>query len=91
MGFFAADSGTENIEGSITMKKRIYLAMLVACFALTATACSDRGAVVTDDTKAEKQQRVRKQKQEAPDLSQLTMWINILRWESTRGLFWITQ
>lgn len=37
------------------MKKRIYLAMLVACFALTATACSDRGAVVTDDTKAEKQ------------------------------------
>ena len=29
--------------------------MLVACFALTATACSDRGAVVTDDTKAEKQ------------------------------------
>lgn len=35
------------------MKKRIYLAMLVACFALTATACSDRGAVVTDDTKAE--------------------------------------
>lgn len=37
------------------MKKRIYLAMLVVCFALTATACSDRGAVVTDDTKAEKQ------------------------------------
>ena len=37
------------------MKKRIYLAMLVACVALTATACSDRGAVVTDDTKAEKQ------------------------------------
>ena len=37
------------------MKKRIYLAMLVACFALTATACSDGGAVVTDDTKAEKQ------------------------------------
>ena len=37
------------------MKKRIYLAMLVACFALTATACSDRGAVVPDDTKAEKQ------------------------------------
>lgn len=37
------------------MKKRIYLAMLVACFALTATACSDGGAVVTDDTKTEKQ------------------------------------
>ena len=36
------------------MKKRIYLAMLVACFALTATACSDGGAVVTDDTKTDK-------------------------------------
>ena len=36
------------------MKKRIYLAMLAACFALTASACGDGGAVITDNTKTEK-------------------------------------
>lgn len=36
------------------MKKKIYLAMLAACVALTASACSDGGAVVTDNTKTEK-------------------------------------
>ena len=35
------------------MKKRIYLAMLAACFALTASACGDSSAVITDNTKTE--------------------------------------
>lgn len=36
------------------MKKKIYLAMFVACFALTASACGDGAAVITDNTKTEK-------------------------------------
>ena len=36
------------------MKKRIYLAMFAACFALTASACGDGAAVITDNTKTEK-------------------------------------
>ena len=36
------------------MKKKIYLAMLAACFALTASACGDGAAVITDNTKTEK-------------------------------------
>ena len=32
------------------MKKKIYLAMLAVCFALTASACGDGGAVITDGT-----------------------------------------
>ena len=36
------------------MKKRMYLAMLAACFALTASACGDSSAVITDNTKTEK-------------------------------------
>ena len=35
------------------MKKKIYLAMLAVCFALTASACGDGGAVITDGTKTE--------------------------------------
>lgn len=35
------------------MKKKIYLAMFAACFALTASACGDGGAVITDNTKTE--------------------------------------
>ena len=35
------------------MKKKIYLAMLAVCFALTASACGDDGAVITDGTKTE--------------------------------------
>ncbi len=35
------------------MKKKIYLAMLAVCVVLTASACSDGGAVVTDNTKTE--------------------------------------
>ena len=31
----------------IIMKKKIYLAMLAVCFALTASACGDGGAVIT--------------------------------------------
>ena len=37
----------------IIMKKKIYLAMLAVCFALTASACGDGGAVITDGTKTE--------------------------------------
>ena len=37
------------------MKKKIYLAMIAVCFALTASACSDGGAIVTDNTKTEQQ------------------------------------
>ena len=36
------------------MKKKIYLAMFAACFALTASACGDGAAVITDNTKTEK-------------------------------------
>ena len=36
------------------MKKKIYLAMFAACFALTASACGDGTAVITDNTKTEK-------------------------------------
>ena len=36
------------------MKKKIYFAMLAACFALTASACGDGAAVITDNTKTEK-------------------------------------
>ena len=36
------------------MKKKIYLAMFAACFALTASACGDSAAVITDNTKTEK-------------------------------------
>lgn len=35
------------------MKKKIYFAMLAVCVALTASACSDGRAVVTDNTKTE--------------------------------------
>lgn len=35
------------------MKKKIYLAMLAVCFALTASACGNGGAVITDGTKTE--------------------------------------
>lgn len=35
------------------MKKKIYIAMLAVCVALTASACSGGGAVVTDGTKTE--------------------------------------
>ena len=35
------------------MKKKIYLAMLAVCFALTASACGDGGAVIADGTKKE--------------------------------------
>ena len=35
------------------MKKKIYLAMLAVCFELTASACGDGGAVITDGTKTE--------------------------------------
>ena len=35
------------------MKKKIYLVMLAVCFALTASACGDGGAVITDGTKTE--------------------------------------
>lgn len=38
----------------IIMKKKIYLAMFAACFALTASACGDGAAVITDNTKTEK-------------------------------------
>lgn len=36
------------------MKKKIYFAMFAACFALTASACGDGAAVITDNTKTEK-------------------------------------
>lgn len=36
------------------MKKKIYFAMLAACFAMTASACGDGAAVITDNTKTEK-------------------------------------
>lgn len=36
------------------MKKKICFAMLTVCMALTTSACSDGGAVVTDNTKTEK-------------------------------------
>ena len=35
------------------MKKKIYLAMLAVCFALTASACGDGAAVITEGTKTE--------------------------------------
>lgn len=53
MGFFKADSGTGNVEGSTIMKKKVCLAMFMACFALTASACGDNAAVITDNTKTE--------------------------------------
>lgn len=42
------------------MKKRIYLAMLAVCFALTASACGGNGAVITDNTEAEQKTEDRK-------------------------------
>ena len=42
------------------MKKKIYLAMIAVCFALTASACSDGGAIVTDNNTGTEQQKEEK-------------------------------
>lgn len=55
------------------MKKKIYLAMLAVCFALTASACGDGGAVITDGTKTEELLTGRKQRQELRVLFLLRM------------------
>ena len=55
------------------MKKKIYLAMFAACFALTASACGDGAAVITDNTKTESLPIIKKQKWEQPGLCRLRM------------------
>ena len=55
------------------MKKKIYLAMLAVCFALTASACGDDGAVSQTVQRQKELLTGRKQRQELRVLFLLRM------------------